>query len=253
MRGLITGATSGIGREYAYALGKKGYNLILTGRRKEVLEKIKDELENRYKVECHLVIGDFSRVEIVEELIRIAKKKGIDMLINNVGFGNEYKFFQGEYAESEKMIDVHIKVMTRLTHDLVPTMKKGTIINVSSLASFLPTSYNNVYGGTKAYINIFTESLYLHLKKKGFKVQLLLPSFTYTQFHAKIGIKDSQRKNKGLIRWMEAREVVGYSLDSLEKNRCICIPGKLNRFLYKLFKLVPKSLYYYFVKDMDEL
>lgn len=253
MRGLITGATSGIGKEYAYALGKKGYDLILTGRRKEVLEEIKKDIEDRYKVEVYIHIGDFSRVEVVEELIKIVKEKDLDILINNVGFGNSHKFFEGTYEESEKMIDVHVKVMTRLIYELVPLMNKGKIINVSSLASFLPTSYNNVYGGTKAYINIFTESLYLHLKKDGFRVQLLLPSFTYTEFHAKLGMEDSARKNKGLIRWMEVKEVVNYSLDCLEKDRCLCIPGRLNRLLYSLFKFIPKNLYYYFVKNMNEL
>lgn len=253
MRALITGATSGIGREYAIQLAKKGYNLIITGRREKIIHELKSILEGEYGIEVEVVIADFSIEEDVERVVEAGKKIGIDMIINNAGFGNEASFFDNSYESIKGMIDVHILALTRLTRELIPVMNSGTVINVSSLASYLPTPYNNVYGGTKAYINVFTESLYLELREKGFKVQLLLPSFTYTQFHKRIGIDDSMRKNKGLIRWMKAGDVVSYSLNSLNKNKCLCIPGSLNRVLFQLFKIIPKNIYYNFVKNMKKL
>lgn len=243
-RGLVTGATSGIGKEYARALAAMGYNLVITGRRREYIEEVKNELERLYKVEVEVVIVDFGMEEHFAEFLDKIRNMKIDFIVNNAGYGNDRDFLKMDFEDMEKMVDVHINAGMKIIRSLLPNMSRGTIVNVSSLASFTPTSYNSLYGGTKAFINFFTEALYIRLRKDGFRVQLLLPSFTYTDFHKRQGIPEEKLKNKAFIKWMDAREVVEYSIKSLNKKGCLCIPGRINRVLFFMFRFIPRSFYY---------
>ena len=242
--GLVTGATSGIGREYAKALAAMGYNLVITGRRLEYIDEVKKELESSYKVEVEVILVDFGIKDDFMAFIDKISRLKIDFVVNNAGYGNEKDFLQMDFEDMEKMVEVHINAGMKIIRSLLPNMTEGTIINVSSLASYTPTSYNGLYGGTKSFINFFTESLYIRLRKDGFRVQLLLPSFTYTDFHKRQGIDVDNLKNKGFIRWMDAKEVVDYSIKSLNKKGCLCIPGRLNRILFFMFRFVSRRFYY---------
>lgn len=185
---LITGATSGIGKEFAFALGKKGINLILTGRRKDNLEEIRKNLENRYGILVQIVIGEFSDLKVIDELLNITKEKKIRYLINNVGYGNKFKFFEETFEENLKMVNVHIESFLKITYFLAPTMTNGYIINVSSLASFLPTKYNHMYVSTKIFINNFSRCLSYELKNKNIKVKCICPGFVETDFHREMQV-----------------------------------------------------------------
>ena len=250
---LITGATSGIGASFARKLGKEKYNLYITGRRVEIIEKLACDLREKYNIEVTVILVDFTIPKEVDCLLKKIKMVPFDFLINNVGFGHEKKFFDDTYKKQNEMIEAHIISFCKITHLVSKNMinnRRGNIINVSSLAGFSPASFNHLYSATKSFIITFTESLYLELSPLGIRVQVLCPGFTRSDFHKSLNIKEKTFKNKGLIRWMEADKVTTLSLKSLNKQGGLYIPGLSNKILYILIKTLPKRLYYFLAKKM---
>ncbi|MBN2444007.1 MAG: SDR family NAD(P)-dependent oxidoreductase [Spirochaetales bacterium] len=248
---VITGATSGIGAEFARQLAGQGYNLIISGRRKEVIEKVARDIRETYKTEVTVVIADFLKQPDITEFIRVVKKTGnIEFLINNAGFGHAEEFFEDTYPHQKTMIDVHVNATTEITHAVVPELRKngkGFIINVSSMAPMLSSPSSPLYSATKGYINIFSEALFMLLKPDHIKVQALCPGFTRTDFHEKIGMTREQCKNVGIIRWMRPEKVVRISLKSIGKNKVIIVPGFLNKLILafiSILKSLPGGIYY---------
>lgn len=255
---LITGATSGIGAAYAKALAQKGYNLLLTGRRKEKLMELADRLKTEYSIKIEVLLADFTNEEDLKKVIdRISKCENLEYVINNAGYGHGKSFSTDTYENQQKMLQVHIHAAAHIVHSAVPILKKqkkGFIINVSSLASFTPFGNAALYCSTKAFLNMFSECLSRELKIYNIKVQALCPGFTRTNFHNKLGMDSSKLKNNGLIRWMHADEVVRQSLQALSKEKVIVIPGISNVILYYLVKLLPKRIYNHVTqKDWDAL
>ena len=252
-KAIVTGATSGIGRAFAEKLAGLGYDLILTGRREDVIRKVSDEISKRYGVEVQIVIVDFSNLDEVEKLIGIIE--GLDevgALVNNVGFGNERNFLEDEYETQEKMLTVHINTTCRICHSVIKKMQSGSfIINVSSMAAFTPAGFNHFYSATKAFINTFSEALYVSLSDKGINVQSLCPGFTRTDFHNKLGMDKSKLVNRGMVRWMKAEDVVEKSMAALDKGKVIYIPGFLNKLMYRILKIIPKKMYYRMAKKFS--
>ena len=247
MYAIITGATSGIGKEFAIYYAERGYKLILTGRREKELTSLKDRLETVYKVEVILILGDFSEKKVLDELFLKSEGKEIRVLINNVGYGNENSFFNGSVEESIKMIEVQINSTIKICHNLIPKMSKGSlIINVSSLAALFPTAYNHTYAASKSFLISFSKSLQFSLKDKSVKV--LLPGFTYTDFHRYTEVKT----NKNSF-WMTAEKVVKLTVKDLDKNRVIIVPGFYNKVFYLIGNYIPKTILDYFLKKQLEL
>ena len=178
---LITGATSGIGAEYARRLAEDGYDLIITGRREEKINALADELSEAHGSEVEVIIIEFSDAAQVDALIESIKDRDIHILINNAGFGTT-KFFHQEPLElQEKMISAHILAHTKIIYAILPRMiEKGTgvIINVSSSGAFLPSPKTAVYSGTKAYLCAFTECLHYELESTGLQVQVVCPGLS---------------------------------------------------------------------------
>ena len=247
---LITGATSGIGKDFAIALAKKGYNLILTGRREKELNELKNDLEKKQKIEIILILGDFSNCETINNIVTSAKGKQIEFLINNVGYGNKMNFFEGTLEESLKMIDIHIKSVVKLCYEIAPFMKNSYIINTSSMAAYLPTSYNHIYSSTKVFLITFSEALNFSLKSLNIKVKVLCPGFTYTDFH-RYGKNIKNKKNNW--KWMTSEKVVKYTMKNLNNKKVILIPGILNKMVYYFIKLMPKIIVYIFLAKEKEL
>lgn len=253
MYSLITGATSGIGKEFALALAKEKKNLILTGRREQILD-FSNDLMKKYSIDVKVILVDFNNRNEVDSLIESLKKiESYDYLINNVGFGNKKSFFEDEFLNAQKMLTAHIDVMVEITHLVANKMKNsnhGNIINVSSMVAFIPAQFNYLYSASKIFINNFSESLYLGLYSHNIKVQCLCPGFTYTDFHKKLDMDGTKLKNKGLVRWMSANKVVKLSLKNLGK-KVIYIPGFSNKILYRVLNILPKKLYYYMMRKID--
>ena len=244
---LVTGATSGIGAEFARQLAGKGCNLILAGR-EAILRETADRIMERYPVKTDIFIVDFSDPADTEMFVQaIEKREDIEILVNCAGFGHRNFFLEEDYKQLEAMLQVHIGILTRLCWITAGIMKKngnGTIINVSALSAFFATPTMPLYGATKAFINNFSEALYVSLRKDGIYVQSLCPGFTHTAFHSKLGWSPERTRSKGLARWMTAEQVVTKSLKAAKKKKPLTIPGFTNRLLKYLALNLPRSMYY---------
>jgi len=244
---LITGATSGIGAEYARRLASQGYDLILTGRRAEKINALAEELSETHgnAVEVVLIeLSDATQVDIFTESIR---KRDIQMLINNAGFGTTKFFHQEPLDLQEKMIAAHILAHTKITYTILPGMIRkaaGIIINVSSSGAFLPSPKTAVYSGTKAYLRAFTECLHYELEGSGVQVQVVCPGLTRTDMHARIGITEEYTADWGPFQWTSPKEVVACSLRCLAKKKVVCIPGRMTQIQVFMRHFLPETLYY---------
>jgi short-subunit dehydrogenase len=234
---LITGASSGIGETFARKLAARGFDLILVARRADRLEQIARELQ----VRTEIVAADLTTEEgLAATEQAIAACPGLEMLVNNAGFGTLGRFWQTSLAGQESMHRLHVLATMRLTRAALTGMterKRGSIINVSSVAAFGQSEGNVSYCATKAWMNSFTEGLAMELRAAGspVRVQALCPGFTVTEFHDTLGM------DRGLIPswlWMTSEEIVETSLRALERNKVIVIPG----WKYKLAVAFLKSM-----------
>jgi len=254
----ITGATSGIGAAFAKKLAEQGFDLIITGRRKEIIEAFANNLSNEYKVTVKVIIAELSDDERLDLLSKTVKEtENLEILVNNAGFNNKSYFHEEDISLYEKMIKVHNLALIRLCHCALPNMiskGKGTIINVSSIAALVPVPVNSVYSASKSFVKIFSESIHLELKGTGVNVQALCPGMTITDFHERIGFdRNTYYKNKGLMKAMTPEDVVEISLQYIKKDKAICIPGKHNLLLSYLFKIVPQPLLYKMVSSIGSI
>jgi short-subunit dehydrogenase len=239
---LITGASSGIGEAFARKLAAQGYDLILVARRQKRLEALAQELKHSYSVIVEIVVADLAKKQDITRVENhIRKTEDLDILINNAGFGTPGAFADIAIEKTINMINVHVIASTRFTWMALQgmlTRNRGTIIYVSSMAAFLPFPTAVNYCSTKAYLNMFSESLQNQLKDTNITVQALCPGFIYTEFHDTEEYKDFDRTMIPEWLWMTSDEVVEQSLNALSRNRkkVIFIPGVKNRILVWLMK-----------------
>ena len=234
---LITGASSGIGEEFAKRLDQLGANLVLTARSEDKLLKLAATMNN-----AHVIAGDLSKKEFPEELYNKIKNKGIDIdiLINNAGFGYSGKFLDTSMQNYEEMINLNICSLTHLTHLFLKDMvsnNKGGIINISSLASFQPIPYFSIYAATKAFVTSFTLSLYEEYREKNVRILGVCPGYTKTNFNKRAHM--SSKPVAGYL--MSSKEVVDESLKAYQKGKFIIINGKINRFAKLFTSLIPRK------------
>jgi short-subunit dehydrogenase len=245
---VITGASSGIGKSYAYKFASLGYDLLLTARRELLLKNICSDLETKFKINAQYIIAELSNDDQLARIVyQVKNSDNLEVLINNAGYGLPDNFSDTPIEDNINMIKVHDLATMRLTHAAIPIMikrKQGTIINVSSVASFVISPKNAMYCATKAFLTTFTESLYLELKKYNIKVLALCPGFTHTDFHEKIGYD----KNDPVFKtFMSSDDVVDISLKYLNKGKVICLPGLKYKFARLAVGFIPRSLFYKFV------
>ncbi len=243
-KALITGASSGIGAAFARRFANDGYDLILIGRRENLLEELCKELteENGINADYMLIdLGKENELKLAEA--RIRNSPNLEILVNNAGFGGESRSFHKVAIENHvNMVQVHNIATLKLTHAIIPGLLakgKGVIINVSSLASFTP-SPSAMYSATKVFLNYFSESLDFSLRDKGIKIQALCPGFTITDFHKKLGYGSDHPVYKR--KFMTAEKVVGTSLKDLKKGKIYSIPGFRNKFLAFFARNLPRKL-----------
>ena len=237
---LITGASSGIGAEFARQLAAKGYSLVLVARRKERLASLALELGNTYGVQAEVLPADLSLdsgVAKVEE--RIASLETLELLVNNAGHGISGRFHKVEIEKHLMLVQVHSIASMRLTRAALPGMVergRGGIINVASMAAIVQL-VNPTYCATKSFLVGFSRALQNDILDSGVKVQALCPGFTYSEFHDTPEYTGFQRSNLPRFLWQTAEAVVAESLKSLEGGRVICIPSTR----YRLFAWMASS------------
>jgi short-subunit dehydrogenase len=230
---LITGASSGIGAEYARQAAVRGYDLLLVARRKERLDALTGEILKRYpERSVNSFIADLTLSLELESLASyINGIHDLALLVNNAGFGTVGKFADIDAQRQIDMIHVHILASVRLIHSALPGMMKrgkGNIINVSSVGSFFPLPGNVNYCATKTYLNTFSEALHYELKGTGVRVQALCPGFTHTEFHESLKQDISSLPR---FMWMPVDKIVRTSLEEMERGHVIVAPGLVNKLL----------------------
>lgn len=248
-KAIVTGATSGMGKEFSRRLAEKGYDLIIVGRRTELINKVAEDIEKDFNVKVNTKILDLSDKDQLEDFVNFIKKEdNIEFLVNNAGHGAKDTFTRDKIEEQEGMINVHIIATVRLCHAVAQKMKKnriGYIINLSSIASFNSFPTSGMYCATKGFLTSFSQSLALELEEYNIKVQALCPGFTRTDFHEKLKMDENRLKNKGIVKWMIPKEVVDISLKNIEKKlKVIVIPGFGNKIMCLASRLAPRSIYY---------
>jgi short-subunit dehydrogenase len=230
---LITGASSGLGAEFARQLAASGYNLVLTARREERLHQLGVSLQSKYGIQAQIQPADLSKLTEIEQLISaINGLENLELLINNAGFGTVGKLHRVDADRELAMMNVHMIAPVMLCRATLPRMisrDHGAIINVSSLAGLIPIR-NVLYHSTKAFLISFSNALYTELHSTQVHVQVLCPGFILTEFHDTNEFSRFSRRSIPKFLWMTAEQVVSISLKSLQKKKLICIPGGIYRF-----------------------
>lgn len=222
---LVTGASAGLGREFAVQLATRGYDLVLVARDKVRLEALANELAS-HGASSEVIRADLTVDDDVTRVVERIDAEAPDVLINNAGFGTVRSYARESREQQEAMIRVHVLSANRLAHAAVQGMVprgSGAIINVSSIASWMTSPGNVNYSATKAWQRSFIESLALEMRGKGVYVQALCPGFTHTEFHARGGMDMSHTSSSW---WMTAERVVAESLAALNRRRpTVVVPG----------------------------
>ena len=252
---LVTGASGGIGFEFARIFARNGYNLVLVARSAEKLDALKIQLEKEFSVQCLVVPCDLSVLAEVRELIEQIRKSGVtvDVLVNNAGFG-DYGFFTETSWEKElQMINLNITSLTCLSKEYAQQMslrKEGKILNVASTAAFLPGPLMAVYYATKAYVLSFTEALANELGGTGVTVTALCPGPTESGFQAIADIGETKLvKGKKLV---SSREVAEFGYSALMKGKRVVIPGFMNKLQVFAVRILPRKLITATVRSISE-
>jgi uncharacterized protein len=242
-RAWVTGASTGIGAAFARRLAHDQFDLALVARSKSRLDDLAAELNQAHGVACDVFVADLTASDDLRRVgAAIAGDDGLELLVNNAGFGTSGPFAELDPAREAEEIQLNIVALTQLTRAALPRLigrGRGAIINVSSLAAFQPAPLNATYGATKAFVNSFTESLHEELRGSGVTVQALCPGFTRTEFQERAGIDTSGIPG---FAWMSAEAVVDSSLAGLRRGDVVVVPGLGNQVLATAIGAMPRSL-----------
>ncbi|MBI4692542.1 MAG: SDR family oxidoreductase [Gammaproteobacteria bacterium] len=244
---LVTGASAGIGREFAREYARRGCDLVLTARREGRLAALADELAQAHGTRVTILPADLSRPDAPALLAAAVEARGltIDILVNNAGYGVPGAFASSAWEVHAAFQQVMINAVAELCHRFVPAMKArgaGTIINVASLAGHVPGSAGHtLYGASKAWMIRFTESLAPELAPSGIRVLALCPGFTYSEFHDVSGMRASVSRLPRWL-WMDAATVARDGIAAAERGEIVYITGRINRAIALAARLLPRPL-----------
>jgi uncharacterized protein len=236
---LVTGASSGLGVEFARQLSARGHSLVLAARRKDRIEALANELGNARAVGIDLSTKD-AATKLMADIA--ANGETVDLLVNNAGFGLIGRFAELDAKRLRQMIDLNVATLTDLCRAVAPGMierKSGAILNVASTAAFQAGPGMAVYFATKAFVLSFTEALHEELKPHGVKVSCLCPGPTRTEFGEVAGFGGNGLFDKVA---MKAPEVVAAGLKGLDRNKAVVVPGVLNKVTANSGRFAPRSV-----------
>lgn len=245
---LVTGASSGIGWHIAKQLAERGMNIVAVARSQERLEELADSLATQTEIQ----LADLSKATERNAVIRrleSTKKPPVDLLVNNAGIWQFSSFEEITKKDLRQMLDVNLTALTLLTHAAVSQMLKrdpdgrghGGIVNISSIAGFLPLPYEATYGATKAFVTSFSQGLYEELKDTGVLVCAVAPGVTRTELHERA---NGVAHVEGLPEqaWMTAEEVARLTLKAVDKRDPFCVPGAINKVMSAFLDIVPTPI-----------
>ena len=252
---LVTGASSGIGRDIGRHLARAGYDLILVARREKALDELAAELRANHGAavacwRCDLA-EPASRASLISQLTRLGQP--IDVLVNNAGFGLHGRFERTDLARELEMIEVNVAALVHLTKAVLPGMRaqgSGRILHVASVGSFVPGPLISVYYATKAFVLSFGEALAEELAGTGVTVTTACPGPTITGFHRAAGL----RPDAPLVGApaMASDEVARLACEAMFDGRRVVIPGVRNRLVVAAQRLLPRTLLARAVRRLQE-
>lgn len=256
---LVTGASAGIGEEYARQLAAAGYHLILTARRRERLESLATALAQQHGTETRIIAADLAEPtaarHIAEEIT--GAKLNLEILVNNAGYGVAGKLTAVDWTVHQDFLQVMVNAVVELCYHLLPIMRqqpRSAIINVASLAGLVPGSAGHtLYAASKAFLIRFSESLLLENETHGVQVQAVCPGFTYSEFHDVVGTRDQVKRMPDYM-WMKADAVVRESLLKAADlgSPPVVVPGKMNRFIARLTRWMPQRMAHNMVRKRSK-
>jgi uncharacterized protein len=247
---LITGASAGIGAEFARQYAALGWNLVVTARREDRLEGLAAEIRSRHKVEVTVIAEDLADPLAPARLVAAlgAKSLAVDGLVNNAGYGLPGTFFSTKWSEQAAFLQVLYTAPIELSHRLLPGMaerKFGRIVNVASLAGYAAGSAGHtLYASVKAGLIKFSESLNAECETLGhtdIHCTALCPGFTWSEFHDVNGTREATNKMPKWM-WMEAEPVVRAGIDAVNRGQPVIVPGGVNKALATLTRVLPEPL-----------
>jgi short-subunit dehydrogenase len=242
---LITGASNGIGYELAKVHAGKGDNLILVARNKNKLDELKIELEKQFKITVYTIGKDLSTINAAQEVYDELKQKNIviDYLINNAGFGDYGFLIETDWNKELQMINLNITTLTHFTKLFLKDMVKkgsGKIMNVASIAAFLPGPTMAIYYASKAYVLSFSEAIDNEVRDKGVTVTTLCPGPTDSGFLEAAALQDSKLfKGKKIA---TSKEVAEYGYKAMMQGKTVAIHGLMNRIMANAVRFIPRSI-----------
>jgi len=238
---LITGATAGIGAEFARQLAEQGHNVVLVARDATRLQAKAEELEKQYGIRAEVIAADLADdggvAAVVARLTDPARP--VEILVNNAGIGLLRSFADNDIAEEKKHLKLHVETAMELSHAALQGMlarQSGRIINVASVAAFLP---RGSYSAAKSWLVSFSRGANLAYSKQGVTVTAVCPGFTHTEFHDRMGM-DKTATPRWM--WLEARQVVSEGLADNAKGKAVSIPSKRYKVLTSVSRVLPSRL-----------
>lgn len=242
---LVTGASGGIGYEFAKVLAENKYNLILTARSEDKLNQHKHDFEKKYQVQVSVIPGDLSIGQTPEKIFHRVNDLGLqtDVLINNAGFGDYGEFINTRWNRQAEMIELNVTSLTHLTRLFLPGMverRRGKIVNVASTAAFIPGPFMSVYYGSKAFVLSFSEAIANELKPTGVTVTCLCPGPTQSDFQSRAYIENAKFiKGKKLP---TSEEVARYGYAAMMKGKTVAVAGFNNKVLSMIPRFLPRDI-----------
>lgn len=253
---LITGASSGIGKELARIHAENGGNLIIVARRGENLIELKNELEKKHNIQVTTLIKDLSIVGSAKEIYEEVKALNIqvDYLINNAGFGLRGKFHELDWARQQQMISLNMVSLTELMYLFLPEMigrNEGKILNVSSTAAFFPGPLQAIYYATKSYVNFLSNAVDEELHDTNISISTLMPGATETEFAKTAGMD----KSSMFAKTVSARSVAQAGYDGMLEGKLNIISGLTfsQKTMVSMIPFIPKKVMLKQVRQMQEV
>ncbi|HQZ14673.1 MAG TPA: SDR family oxidoreductase [Acidimicrobiia bacterium] len=243
---LITGSSSGIGESLAFQAAQRKHNLVLVARRKEKLDQIAEKLTSEFGIEVEVIAADLTDSKGIKLVEKRILDGGIDILINNAGFGSSGPFVELEVANELNEIDLNVRALVQLSHAAAKTMLEknlGTIVNISSIASYMPMTGNAVYGATKAFVTSFSHALREELGESGINVMVVCPGMTETEFFERSNWEGANKESPyPHFLWQTSGQVAKLVFSGIDKQRTVVVPGFANKLAAAFGSSLPGSV-----------